>query len=179
MTAKEQTRQHIYNVGIKLDKVILELVDRKQSHDKSKLEEPEVSIFDIYTEKLKGSTYGSDEYKQFLVDMKPALDHHYANNRHHPEHFKNYNCNGCHKDFKAKRPDYCDVCGYSQMQEESDISQMNLIDIIEMFCDWKAASERHDDGDIFKSIEINQKRFGYSSDVKSILINTALFLGDK
>ena len=31
-------------------------------------------------------TYGSDEYKACLTEMKPALDHHYAANRHHPEH---------------------------------------------------------------------------------------------
>ena len=53
---------------------------------------------------------------------------------------------------------------------------MNLIDMLEMICDWKAASERHADGDILKSIEINQKRFGYSDDLKNILINTAIFL---
>ena len=53
---------------------------------------------------------------------------------------------------------------------------MNLIDLLEMICDWKASSERHADGDIFKSIEINQKRFGYSDDLKNILMNTATFL---
>ena len=49
---------------------------------------------------------------------------------------------------------------------------MNLVDLIEMICDWKAASERHADGDIYKSIEINQKRFGYSDELKQILKNT-------
>lgn len=49
---------------------------------------------------------------------------------------------------------------------------MNLVDIIEMLCDWKAATLRHADGDIYKSIEINQKRFGYSDELKSIFINT-------
>ena len=32
---------------------------------------------------------------------------------------------------------------------------------------------RHDDGDILKSIELNQERFGYSDEIKHILINTA------
>lgn len=74
--------------------------------------------------------------------MRPALDHHYALNRHHPEHF------------------------------EDEIKGMNLIDIIEMICDWKAASERHAVGDIHKSIVINQERFGFSDDLKAIFINT-------
>ena len=41
-----------------------------------------------------------------------------------------------------------------------------------MMADWKAASLRHSDGDIYKSIEINQKRFGYSDELKQIFINT-------
>lgn len=53
---------------------------------------------------------------------------------------------------------------------------MNLIDLLEMICDWKASSERHADGNIFNSIEVNQKRFGYSDDLKKILKNTADFL---
>ena len=43
---------------------------------------------------------------------------------------------------------------------------------MEMFFDWKAASERHDDGDIMKSIAINQARFGYSDQVAEIMRNT-------
>jgi hypothetical protein len=41
-----------------------------------------------------------------------------------------------------------------------------------MIVDWKAASERHADGDILRSIEINQSRFGYSDELKQILVNT-------
>lgn len=44
--------------------------------------------------------------------------------------------------------------------------------ICEMIADWMAACKRHADGDIMKSIEINQKRFGYSDELKEILINT-------
>jgi hypothetical protein len=56
------------------------------------------------------------------------------------------------------------------------IQGMSLLDVIEMLCDWKAATMRHADGDLSKSIEINQKRFGYSDELKSILINTAIEL---
>jgi len=115
-------------------------------HDRSKLRDPEKAIFDEFTPKLKHSTYGSDEYKQFLADMQMGLKHHYAENRHHPEHFEN------------------------------GIRDMTLIDIVEMLLDWKAASERHGDGDLFRSIELNQGRFGYSDDLKMILANTARIL---
>lgn len=143
---REDTKAHISRVQYYISRCRGELKDRSAYHDCTKLVNPEAEIFEEYTEKLKGSTYGSDEYKQFLVEMKPALDHHYESFRHHPEHFEN------------------------------GIKDMNLIDMVEMLCDWKAASERHDDGDIYKSIELNQKRFNYDDDVKSILVNTAKFL---
>jgi len=50
---------------------------------------------------------------------------------------------------------------------------MNLIDIVEMFCDWKAASERQLDGNLLKSIEKNADRFNMDPQLKQILINTA------
>ena len=52
---------------------------------------------------------------------------------------------------------------------------MNLVDLIEMLCDWKAATMRHNDGDIMKSIEINQERFGYGDEIKQIMINTVKY----
>jgi len=163
---EEETRKHIDTVRNLLDKVKLELMDRALVHDQSKLHSPEREIFEIYTEKLKGCTYGSDEYKQFLKEMKPALDHHYANNRHHPEHFT---------------LQVADDFEYHEKGKKNLIYCMNLIDIIEMICDWLAATKRHADGDIMKSIEINQKRFGYGDELKQILINTvqALKGGEK
>lgn len=50
---------------------------------------------------------------------------------------------------------------------------MNLVDIVEMICDWKASSMRQHDGNLLKSIEANAKRFGYSGQLKQIFINTA------
>lgn len=151
------TRKHITKVSEYLGGVIRRLVYRQVEHDASKLKDPEKKIFDKYTPKLAGSTYGSDEYKKMLAEMKPALDHHYHNNRHHPEFFQ-----------IAREEDNLPLV--------KGLVDMNMVDIIEMLCDWKAASERHKDGDIFKSIEINQKRFGYGAELKSILVNTALNL---
>jgi hypothetical protein len=93
-----------------MDKVSLKLVYRSMEHDASKLEEPEKSMFDVYTPKLKELEFGSDEYKIALSEMGVALKHHYDNNRHHPEHFEN--------------------C----------IDGMDLIDLVEMVSDWNAAA---------------------------------------
>lgn len=54
---------------------------------------------------------------------------------------------------------------------------MSLLDILQMLCDWKAATMRHNDGDILRSIEINQKRFGYTDELKRILLNTVREMG--
>ena len=138
-----ETQKHIDNVRRFLRIVVVMLLERGEKHDKSKLEPPELEVFAEYTPKLARMTYNSDEYKQCLEQMKPALDHHYAHNNHHPEHF----------------PD--------------GIDGMNLIDIVEMFCDWKAATLRHNDGNILHSIDTNTKRFHISPHMASIFKNTA------
>lgn len=138
----DATIDHAWAVRRLTDGFIKRLSRQAGTHDESKLDDPEVEIFALYTAKLATSTYGSDEYKRFLAEMKPALDHHYAANRHHPEHFS------------------------------EGIRGMNLVDLVEMICDWVAASGRHANGDVRRSIEINQSRFGYSDDLKQILLNT-------
>ena len=49
---------------------------------------------------------------------------------------------------------------------------MDLLDIIEMLCDWWAATERHADGDIISSIHKNTGRFSLSPQLAKILENT-------
>jgi hypothetical protein len=137
------TLQHSRRVDQLVLELIIEVQKRLTKHDLSKMEDPELATFDLYSARLKDSTYGSDEYKGFLDQMKPALDHHYANNRHHPEHFSN------------------------------GVSGMSLIDLVEMLADWKAASERHADGDLVHSLAIQKDRFKLCDQLYEILVNTA------
>jgi hypothetical protein len=152
MNVENETRKHILLVGKYLHVFAAELLARASKHDASKLEEPEAAIFEEYTPKLAGVTYGSDEYKQYLAEMKPALDHHYANNKHHPE--------------------YNDINGYSFQTLNDSIRSMDLVDIVEMLCDWLAATQRHNDGNIGKSIDINEKRFGINDQLSQLFRNT-------
>lgn len=138
-----ETQKHIELVRKFIRLFTDKLTTRGVDHDRLKMKSPEVEIFTEFTPKLANTTYGSDEYKEFLEQMKPALEHHYANYRHHPEHF---------------------VDG---------VNDMNLIDLVEMICDWKASTLRHNDGNLLKSIEINAQRFGMSEQLTQILINTA------
>lgn len=133
------TLAHIRRVQELLADVQHRLADRARVHDQSKLEPPEKDAFDRATPKLKSLTYGSPEYKASLADIREAVAHHQAHNSHHPEHY----------------PD--------------GIAGMSLLDLIEMVCDWKAAGERHADGDIRESLRINVERFGVDDQLASIL----------
>lgn len=144
-----ETIKHIESVRDYIRLFTDKLTKRGTEHDRLKLESPEVEIFTEFTPKLANSTYGSDEYKDFLKQMNVALQHHYANYRHHPEHF------------------------------DKGINDMNLVDIVEMLCDWKAATLRHNDGNLLKSIETNARRFGYDDQLKQIFINTAKMLDEQ
>lgn len=53
---------------------------------------------------------------------------------------------------------------------------MNLLDLVEMFCDWKASSERHNDGNLLKSIDINATRFNLNPQLVKIFKNTVHFV---
>src|SRR5690242_15206159 len=85
----EDTVAHINLVRDYIDKVVRDLRVRGTKHDGSKLGEIEKPIFDRCTPRLRTLDYGSPEYKGYLKSMGKALDHHYAHNDHHPEHYEN------------------------------------------------------------------------------------------
>lgn len=143
-----ETQKHIDKVRKYMRFFTDKLTSRGENHDASKMETPEVELFAEHTEKLSEIEYGSEEYKKELEALKPALEHHYAVNRHHPQHFPN------------------------------GINDMNLIDIIEMITDWKASSERNSNGNLLKSIELNAKRFEMDEQLTQILMNTARMMDE-
>lgn len=109
-----EVMEHINLVRRYLDVIRAHLSIRAIEHDRSKLVEPEKSAFDQITPLLRTLEYGSPAYREALRQMKPAIDHHYRSNRHHPEHF---------------------VDG---------VAGMDLIDLVEMVADWMAAADRKD-----------------------------------
>jgi hypothetical protein len=143
----DDTIEHIRQVQSFLIQINLDLAKRMGRHDLSKLEEPEKSVFDEYTPKLREANYGSDKYKALLAEMDVAVQHHYEANDHHPEHFDN------------------------------GIADMDLVQVMEMLADWKAATLRRADGDLRKGIEFNAERFGYGEEFKRLLKNTAEHFG--
>lgn len=142
-----ETLVHIKKVSKYLGESAAELIKRGSVHDDSKLVSPEKEAFDRMTPILAKLTYGTPEYQESLNQLEGALNHHYENNSHHPQHYPN------------------------------GINGMDLFDLIEMFCDWKAASERTNDGNIYKSIYHNRNRFKMTDQLAEIFINTAKKLG--
>ncbi len=142
MDSSKDTLLHIKRVNCLCGEAAIEIIRRGNTHDSSKLTSPEKEYFDESTDKLAKLHYDSPEYKKSLADIKPAIDHHYANNSHHPQHYAN------------------------------GINDMDLFDVIEMLIDWKASGERQLDGNILVSLEKNKERFGIDNQLYKILKNT-------
>jgi len=143
----EDTMAHINRVRVLLEQVVTNIRQRAQNHDATKLVSPEKDFLDHWTPRLADSTYGSPEYRAMLSQMKPGLDHHYAHSSHHPEHYP------------------------------EGIEGMDLLDMVEMLADWKAAGERHKDGSLYRSFIIQRERFHIKPALFSQLVKTAARLG--
>jgi Family of unknown function (DUF5662) len=148
--SRPATFEHSLRVGTLLIELVKAALDRATTHDLSKTQPPEVEGFDRATWRLKTMAYDSPEYAASRAELATTLDHHYAHNRHHPEHFG-----------------------------EAGVNGMTLVDLIEMLADWKAATERMrtGTGNLAKSIQINKNRFGISDQLAQILLNTAIEAG--
>ena len=143
----QDTLDHIGKVQRRIDEMRSRLTIRAAHHDASKLREPEKSGYDKLTANLADVVYGSDEYRAALKEAKPTIDHHYAANNHHPEHYEN------------------------------GIAGMSLLDLAEMLADWKASSERTKQGSIAASLAHNKERFQIDDQLATILENTVKELG--
>lgn len=146
-SAEIVTRTHMQRVSELLGEAAIEMIKRSAIHDRSKLEavelEPQQRLQDVIA-RDGHAPFESEEYKRRFETLRPMLDHHFANNSHHPEHYAD------------------------------GVNGMTLFDVIEMFFDWKAASERGEEAsmNITKACE----RFKVSPQLESILRNTAATL---
>lgn len=144
------TRKHMQRVAALLGDAACELIRRAGKHDLSKLEPVEMEPLQRMQDVIDAegqAPYGSEEYKRRTKMLGPMLAHHYANNSHHPEHYPN------------------------------GVDGMDLFDVMEMFFDWKAASERGEESSM--NIGTACKRFSVSPQLEDIFRNTADRLGFK
>ena len=141
-TTKAETMRHILTVRSLMIGCVQELLIRANLHDESKLSPPEDAAFAVLTPKLAEVEYGSKEYKACLHEIKPAIEHHYQHNSHHPQH------------------------------HEDGVNGMDLFNLLEMLVDWKAAGFRQVGSSMEKSLEINAKRFNMPKALVRLLENT-------
>ena len=118
-----------------------ELENRAEVHDDSKRVEPEKSAYDRAVPEMRKHPYGSPEYKAATKALGTALQHHFEHNSHHPEHYP------------------------------EGIAGMDLLDIVEMLCDWRAAAERPP-GDGTVRMTVNVERHRIEPQLAAILANT-------
>ena len=127
--------KHISLVQQNLTKVIRDLLDRKEIHDLSKIEDDEFEGFAHFQRINPDVEYGSEGYKQNLEFIKPytekAIELHQSRNSHHPEYYKN-------------------------------VKEMGWLDIIEMVCDWYAASQSYSKkGSFENSLKICKEKYSF------------------
>lgn len=125
------------------------LKQRGLDHDNSKLKDPEKIGWEAIDKEPKYE-YGSDEYFDKINRYKEVFDHHYTQNSHHPEHFKN--------------PEH----------------EMSLVDLLEMLCDWFSYKDYFTETEGITIIDQQCERFNFSNTIRDILLITFItFLADK
>lgn len=144
------TQTHVRKVRDNIGRVVSDLIARGEVHDSTKYRDPEKVLLDAmeFVNTNEGpAPYGTDEYRRRTAMLKPMLKHHYEHNTHHPEHYPN------------------------------GVMDMSLMDIVEMLCDWQAASVRNKDP--MMDITHSCVRFCIDDQMKRIFMNTADLMGWK
>lgn len=142
------TAAHIARVRELLFEFTTAMNKRAADHDLSKFDPIEKGPLDEMQRLIDAegpAPFGTDEYRHRTALLGPMLAHHYANNSHHPEHYAN------------------------------GVAGMDLFDLVEMFFDWKAASERGQESSMNLSYSI--EKWSIDPMLAAILRNTAERLG--
>lgn len=83
---RQEIEQHREKIASAIHQFTRLLTHRANLHDQSKLEEPQLSAFAALP-RSDEIEYGTDRYLNRLEKLGAALEHHYATERHHPEHW--------------------------------------------------------------------------------------------
>lgn len=142
------TRNHIARVSELLGEAAVELIRRGAAHDRSKFEPIELvplAHMQALIDAEGPAQFGTPEYKRRTDLLGEMIAHHRANNSHHPEYYPN------------------------------GVEGMDLFDVIEMFFDWKAASERGED--VCMRLGPACDKYGITGPLRGIIYNTAERMG--
>jgi len=138
--------RHVSEVQENMEDIAHDLKMRSISHDRSKFDDPEFSTFVRTRPEFRVANYGTPEYEAVVEKAREGVDHHYANNRHHTA----YHPNG--------------------------VKDMNLLDLLEMLADWKAASRRSPDLTFMDSLPRAFKKYEMDETIQTLMRNTIEYL---
>jgi hypothetical protein len=133
---------HKVRVAAYMQSIANDLFRRAMIHDNSKFSEEEYHLYEAACPELQKHAYGSPEYKEAVKQLGPAWEHHCKVNDHHPE-----------------------------FHREDGVSAMTLVQLIEMLCDWLAASERSQTN-FEAGLKMNKERFHIDDQLFEIIVNT-------
>ena len=128
---------HTRSIRTNLAKITSDLTRRASVHDDLKLGDDQLDRYIARHQEIHPLPYDAPERKEVEAKYKDLIEAHHKQYRHHPEHF------------------------------EHGIDDMNLVDVIEMLCDWAAAG-----ADIEKSLKVNEKKYSVSPQLMKLLKNT-------
>lgn len=138
---------HHFFIFVYIFEFCFKLIWRAIKHDYSRYNWVELKYNIDNLDKIRYSKYSSYEWKKLTNKNLPHAINHFKKNRHHPEHFEN------------------------------GVEDMQLIDVVEMVCDWKAAARRR-----YKKLNkklYNKTAINYKIDGKLYKIISNIFEGDK
>lgn len=143
--SKQDTMEHKKQVSAIMQIVIDNLTKRMNDHDNSKLSSPEKEKYDECIPLIKQTVFGTPEYKDAVSKLGDALGHHYRNNDHHPEY-----------------------------HGEHGVIAMDLLQLIEMICDWRASAKR-DNRDWIESFHYCcDEKYHIQEPLKRVLFTTIM-----
>lgn len=90
----------------------------------------------------KRFAYGTKEYHEKMERYKHLFEMHWKNNRHHPEYF------------------------------EYNLDDMDLIDVIEMLCDWLSYKDKLSYTEASNLVNQQCLRYGFSEELRDLILNT-------
>jgi hypothetical protein len=138
---------HVSEVSENMEAIAGELRRRGIAHDRTKFQALEFDAFVSTREKFKKANYGTPEYQECVELVRPAVDHHHKNNRHHTD----FHPNG--------------------------VNDMTLMDLAEMIADWKAAARRSPDRKLEDTLDYAFDKYGIGQQLGGVLRNSLVALG--
>lgn len=133
---------HRYYVNFFLSKIVQEIFLRAHLHDVSKYSDNEFPGFKGAIYYVRGP-WGRENIPNIVKEkLRSSIEEHHKVNDHHPEF------------------------------HPAGMEDMDLIQLLEMAVDWRAAMIRHGNHDIDENIQIGKERFGYPDFFAKILANT-------